>query len=315
LPIWFLNGSYVYEDVKELGGNLPPYFPATWAPFIPAVIWNFEMRWVPVVAFNIAILSLLRFIKWKEDRLSNGLLLLILTSFFFLVNFHVTHQSEFWTMSYEGLITAYYIFLCLAVISWNPYLIGIAVSLCLISRFSLSFWVPFFLLFLWWKESFQFVVKVAGIIASIVLLLFIIPFVVGHLDVFLKTLDQYERVATSIWKTYKIDLGLYKEVGFYKFFNSSQIPLLRHIQLITTIAAPAIFLVLAGRYPSFFRNKKMIGLCSLKFTLLFFYNFVDMPFHYLFMVPTIISYVIGLYYLSPVTAYAGQTSMAAGHSV
>ncbi len=296
----FLNGQYVYDDVKEIwGGNLPPYFPATWEPFIPSVIWNFDMRWTPVVAFIGAVIAMLMLAKRGADRITNALVLFLLVSLFFLFNYHACHETEFWTMSYEGLIGAYYIALCLAIIAWNPYLIGLAISLCLLSRFALAFWVPVFILFAWWKESFQFAAKITAVTAALVLGLFIIPFVIGHTDVFLKTLGQYQVISQSFWRWNNIDNGGYNQVGLYKFFNSSQILLIRKIQLVTTLLAPVVFIALAVKRFDFNRKKKIIvGLGSLKFTLLFFFNFIEMPFHYIFITPCIISYVIGFYYLS-----------------
>ncbi len=295
----FLNGQYVYDDVKEIwGGNLPPYFPATWSPFIPSVIWNFDMRWTSLIILLLVLFPVLLLIRLSASHISNLTLAFLLTGMFLLFNFHVQKASEIWTMTYEGLIAAYYLLLCLALISWNPYFIGVSVTLCLLSRFSLTFWIPPFLIFLWWSESFSFMLKAAGVIAVLVLTLFILPFVIGHFDAFANTLNQYRIVSEGFWRSNNIDLGEYNQVGLYKFFNSGQLPLLRTIQLITTILAPIAFLGFAGKYFPKYENKKIIGLCSLKFTLLFFFNFIEMPYHYIFITPTIISYTIGFYYLS-----------------
>jgi hypothetical protein len=175
--------------------------------------------------------------------------------------------------------------------------------------------VPFFLLFIWWRESFLFAVKVGGVILVLVAGLFVFPFLLGHVDVFLKTIDQYRVVAADFWSRNRIDNKEYNQVGLYKFFTSNQLPLLRNVQLVTTMLAPPLFLAVSARYfPSFENKKILIGLCSLKITLLFFFSFIEMPFHYLFITPTIISYAIGFYYLSLDGSRSGANTGAEGIS-
>ena len=249
----FIHGNYVYDDVKEIwGGNLPPYLPAVWMPFILPAILGFDMRWVPSAAFLMALVPKLKMVLWRKRLYANLTTIVLLVSLFLLINFHLCHSQGFWTMSYEGLIAFYYVLLCAAIISWNPYWMGITISLCLMSRFSLSFWVPVFLIFLWWQESFIYMAKAAVSIAIILFGVLIFPFVVGHVDVFLKTIDQYETVSKGFWRGLRIDEHLYNEVGLFKFFHSSQIALLRHLQLIFTLVAPMGFIVLVSKYfPSF----------------------------------------------------------------
>ena len=295
----FLHGSYVYDDVTEIwGGNLPPYFPATWAPYIPAVLFGFDMRWITVTAFLTAVFMMLFMLRRQTGFFDNFTTLVLLVSLFFLVNYNMYFGSEIWVLSYEALIAFYYVLLCLAIISWNPYLIGGAITFCVLSRFSLSFWVPAFLIFLWWNQSFQFALKTGGTIAVAVLCLFVLPFVVGHLDAFGKIIEQYQSGSAVFWDSNNIDGHGYREVGLFKFFTASQSHLLRPIQLVSTIVAPIFFMGAAVKFLPTFKNKNiLIGLCSLKFTLLFFYNFLNMPFHYLFITPTVISYPIAIYYL------------------
>jgi hypothetical protein len=295
----FLQGRYVYDDVKEIwGGNLPPYFPAVWVPFIPSLIFGYEMRWTEVTAFIAGVFLLLRSTSIKFNMAWWLNLAIALFSFFLLNNFLLYFGLGFWENTYEGLIAFYYILLCISIISWNPYFIGFAISLCLLSRFSLSFWVPVFIIYLWYSEGFSFAAKVSAVIAAVISFILIIPFVMGHTDIFLKTVTQYTLVSEQFWKACDLELNLYNEVGLFKFFTIKQIPLMRHLQIATTLLAPISFLAIAHKIPAPTKTQKiLIGLCSLKFTLLFFYNFIEAPYLYLFLIPAVISYAILFYWL------------------
>lgn len=190
----FLHGRYVYDNVTEIwGGNLPPYFPATWIPFIPSIIFGFDMRWVTVTLFLLSLFLTLRMAKFDNDIIHGFITILLLGGLFLLLNYNLYFGSEIWVTSYEGLIAFYYVLLCVAIISWNPYFIGVAITLCLLSRFSLSFWIPAFVIFLWRKESFAFSFKTSAATLMLFAGIFILPFVIGHLDAFSKTIEQYKK--------------------------------------------------------------------------------------------------------------------------
>jgi len=130
----------------------------------------------------------------------------------------------------------------------------------------------------------------------VILGLFIFPFVIGHLNAFTNTITQYRLGVNNVWAINQIDQHGYNEVGLFKFFRSTQIDILHKVQLITTFLGPVIFLGFAGFFAP--QKKIIIGLCSLKFSLVFFYNFIDMPFNYLFLPAILISYFIAFYALS-----------------
>lgn len=296
----FLTGRDVYENTPEIWGKrLPPYLPFVWLPYLTAVSGGFDLRWISVGAFLTSLLMVLlqcSFAMNKRNRLGIVLLMLAL---FLLTNFLVHHASEFFTMSYEGVIVFYFVMLCMAVISKNHYFIGLAISFCLLSRFSILFWVPTYLLFRWKYESSFSVFKSLLMITTLLLAALLKPILLGYADLFYHVRGLYEQGFEESWRWYNIEARGINCIGLYKFFTLAQLPVLQNLQLVTTFLSPIVFMAFVTRYVAVTaEHKTLIGLCALKFSLLFFYNFIPVPYYYLFIPPTVVSYIIGFYSLS-----------------
>ncbi len=82
----------------------------------------------------------------------------------------------FISVSEEGVVVAYYVFLVLSLLSGNIWLTGIAASLCLLSRYSLVGWVPAFGIYLLFSKRFKDLLIFAATGLIMLFVLFILPF-------------------------------------------------------------------------------------------------------------------------------------------
>ena len=142
----FISGSPIYTIIPEIhGGMTPIYLPAMWLPFSVAVIFDFDLRWI-TVAFILIGSILVYLSEFNQKRNIFSLLWIILLYLLFRLTF--VEEDRIITMTEEGVVVGYYLFLVFALQRKNAVLIGLALSLCLLSRYALVFWVPVFLIFL-----------------------------------------------------------------------------------------------------------------------------------------------------------------------
>src|SRR5258705_8885028 len=103
------------------------------------------------------------------------------TSIFFIISFLllVTWLYEepvhnYIRLTEEGVVVLYYMFLALAIISGKPVLTGIALGLCLLSRFSIIGWIPAISIYFLLQKKFRELLLIGGSCVLTVLILFII---------------------------------------------------------------------------------------------------------------------------------------------
>jgi len=179
-----------------------------------------------------------------------------------------------------------------AIILKNPWLLGISIAACLLSRYSFIGWIPFAVLYLTVRKEYKFLLRtsVATITVALVLML---PFGIGPLLYHLHLHDDYISQATRVWhdepETY------FETLGMAKFFGASHIKLLHFILESGTFLIPLSFLL--------FMRKKIftqsnILLAGFQLSLTFFYNFLDVTYLYLYYTPVFVSLLIASWALS-----------------
>ncbi|MBP7389060.1 MAG: hypothetical protein KA841_01575 [Chitinophagales bacterium] len=296
----FLTGDYVYKPVTMWWGGvgLPPYLPAVWLPFIPSNVLGFDMRWTTVACYIVAMIIVLSQFKFRLSLLSIICFTLLFLGLLYL-DYYLIHLGKgFWVFTYEGLIVLYYVLLLWALAKWKPFFIGFSIAICLLSRFSLVTWIPFFMLFLFVFEQPSFALKTAFAFLISVSLLFLLPFYIGHSEEFSHIIEQYRFGSINFWNLLKDNHQINMQ-GMHKMFGKSQYEFYKKLHLLFSVVAPFVFLFgLSLVFPNFRNRNRLIAMCSLKFTLVFFFCFIDMPFFYVFIPPTIISYMIAGWFIS-----------------
>jgi hypothetical protein len=247
-----LAGEKIYAPVQEIwNGKQPPYLPMMWLPYVPAEYFGFDVR----------------------------LLAAACTSLFLLLNYLLVREKITLGWTEEGVVIGYYLFLGFALARNNPILVGIGIACCLLSRFSLFFWAPMFMAYVFFFDS----KKNALIQFSVTT----IP-------------SDYHVGVDRAWKFNLIE-GVYYpySLGVSKFFDISHIKMLHNMSILISALVP----LLVGLLFTHFRSKltlnhALFGLCSLKISLVFFYNLIEVPYYYLFLTSTFFSYPLVFKYIS-----------------
>lgn len=299
-----LSGEKVYAPMTLLGYQLiPTYLPMQWMPFVISVITGSDPRLIHIVAW-LAISGYFLFGQKFNFSLVVENLIACLAPALILGAFY-KFQGDALFMSFELLIAAYYLLLVLGLLKKNFWLITLAILLCLLSRYSLALWLPVFLVILYFKTEKKLIIKGAVVVVSGILLLYVIPFLLYDPGIWVRGYDYYTTAAEGEWMDWRIYPeiepkgpvsvvnGIGMAVFFYKFIPGDllvRINTLRLIHIIAILLFVAVFIIL------FLRNKHLkklpfaiLALGSLKIYLVLFYAFIQIPYHYLYLVPLAIS--------------------------
>jgi hypothetical protein len=295
-----LAGESVYAPMPFTGYTLQPtYLTMMWLPFIPAEWMNIDYRWMPFIYFILSYLAWLFYaffrrlnpLEWLMKLSIGGMMILLICK----------HIPANFMHSVELLPVAFYLFLCLSLLHRNIWIASVGILLCLLSRYSFTFWLPVYLLILWGEYGFKYVFKLGMIVLAGILLLYFIPFVGKDIDIFLNGLKYYSENALGKWsaygwqpdgaKPYHLSRGFGLAVQFYSSQEGELIDrlnLLRNVQLtISIVLAICIYL---GYFTIKKRNYdlKLYLMISLKLYIVVFYSLLHVPYSYLFLLPCLL---------------------------
>ena len=296
----FIEGKTVYAPAPEIWDySIIPYMPFMWIPFLPAVLLGFDLRWITFVTQFLGLLLIFTPLFSLARKYPIIPLIIAGTGLFLLLNFTLMKRTDYWSMTEEGVVVAFYLLLSYTLLNKNYWLIGIAMMTCTLSRYSLILWVPGFLGYVFftrprsdlWKLFLSYCVSMSAF--------FIIPFFIKNPTYFIHIPATYTKWLDSFWIRNNIDQHLYYNVGFFKFFKFETYYMMPMLQVITSFSVPLIFLLIIDKLKRKFElNEKYIAYSSLKISLIFFFSFIQMPYLYIFVPATIISYTVLFDYIA-----------------
>jgi len=286
----FLRGEWkqIYDPVSEIwNGTKPIYLPAMWLPYAPAILLKIDMRWVTMATVLTSFSIILLLTRIKKNGYF-GIALIVVTAMLFWWIFSRNDIHGLISMSEEGVVILYFVMLTLAVISGNPVWMGITASLCLLSRYSMIGWLMPCLIFLSDRGN-----KRSGIVFSITgilcfLLLFLFPFGYKILEQMMALPANYVEFAKHVWEftpeVYWLNLGM------GKFYGPHKMAMLHTTLLFLSFVIPILFMVICLLQKKW--KLQNINLACLKLSMLVFYQFIDVPYGYLFYTCSFVSLTI-----------------------
>jgi hypothetical protein len=144
----------IYAPIEAIwGGMRPIYLPAMWLPFVPAVWLKVDIRWMSALLLSLSLLIILFGPIKKNNSQINLFWLLGLMPIILLYYYIFGLYSTLITLSEEPVVVFFYVLLAWGIFRNWPLLTGLAIALCLLSRYSLVFWVPMYLLYLYFYRS------------------------------------------------------------------------------------------------------------------------------------------------------------------
>ena len=316
----FRSGEVVYRYLTTLPYPLfPNHLPMQWLPYVPAQALGIDFRWLSlglllVVGFGAYQLVLLR---QPGSRLSFGLRALLPA----VVLWQVVHRDAgLFSHVLEQTIITYYFLLAASVLAGSAWAQGGALVLCLLSRYSVIFWVPLFLWILWREAGRRHALLVAAIVLVGIVGIYLVPFFAPNPTIFTHALAEYRIATLGEWGRVSEGAALPTHVGnglsampwFYTYLHLPLEAKITWVQRTHAVAAAGAAVLLAGFYWRYGRryDYRYLALVALKLYLVVFYFFIQIPYVYLISLSVLLSVFVLLVVLSPpapATAPAART--------
>ena len=303
----FLHGETVYLPVRFDSYDLQPTFlPFRWLPFTIAEVFQFDYRWIPFSGFIVGVLVWIfseNLIGKKSDFIETVLKVLIP---FWALGAFIVHEKLNFGLAVELLILGYHLILARFMFHKNPWVVGMAVVLCLLSRYSIVLWLVVPACWLLLEKRYAFLGKI--IFASIagIFLFYWLPFCRHDLGKhFIAASHYYVEACRGCWHTDSwqspgdIPSFLDKGQGFqYWSYAYGPADLEARYQLNMKLGLWTSAITILMSCIILYRHIKNqndpvviqgIMLGSLKVYMMFFIGFIMCPFSYLFIVPFFMS--------------------------
>ena len=303
------NWLKVYDPIPEIwGGTHPIYLPAMWLPFCLPLILHLDIRCLTLVCLMIPTCIII----WRSNAYHRHAFPVIISTFILIWWLFTDDKAGLVPYTEEGVVIMFYVLLVFAIKSHNTLLIGIAASLCVLSRYALVGWLPAMLLFFVlqkdWKKLIVFIAT--GLICFVLLVL--LPFGWGIFSHLLTLPSAYIDFSARVW--HDASHVFRESLGWAKFFGPQRIALLHYLLIGCSLSVPLIFMMAAYRLQK--KNNyylKSIPMATLKITLVVFYTLIDVPYLYLFYTSSFVSIIaIGRYMMSdPVNMLPAETGETA----
>lgn len=296
----FTTGEYPYTTMDFGTHSLfPTYLPFTWLPFCFAELLHIDYRWISLGCYwAVSVFFMVKALSGKT-RLGNIAAQIIIPVFPLLVWYAIVLDEEaLIAYTVESLIAAYYLLLALSFHQKKVGLLGVAISLCLLSRYSLLLWLPLGIVIYFFSGRKKGLVLVASIVVAFFILFYALPFLSEDPYLFIKGVNYYTQAALGEWNSAKSGgfWHLGNGLGFARMFYEltpnmdigQKVALYQkiHFGLLITTSALLSFIYIKRKDKTDVNNYLLF---SLKIYLAVFYAFVQVPYQYLFFVPVVVS--------------------------
>jgi hypothetical protein len=295
----FLTGQKIYAPTPEMWPDTVfQYLPTMWMPFLPAEFFSFDYRWATFFMQSLGLcVAFVPLVRAKEIPLLPALIGGV--GIFLFINFFLVKNSNYWILTEEGVVTGFYLLLACALLKNNYWLIGLCITGCTLSRYSLVFWIPTYFVYAFLslpRKSFVILCLSYGLSMS---LLFVFPFFIKDPAYFFHIPATYTRFIDSFWANGHLEEHQYFNVGFYKFFTSKTAHSMNIWAALTSFISPIILLMFLRRLKGKIAiNEKYIPFATFKLSLIFFFSYIAMPYQYVFVPATLISYAVLFIYIA-----------------
>ena len=296
----FLNGQFPASPITDFGFTQEAnYLPMHWMPYTIAELLHIDSRWVTYGAWSIAAVWLsIRSIKIPSPILRALAPLIIFASYYVLQSNNISILE----LTVEILISAYYIVLIISFNQKSGIFQGIIISFCLLSRYSLVFWMPLycFILFVSNNRKQLYIATITAVI--IVLGLYVIPFLSKDWGILYRSYKTYDAAAYFEWTHLNKDqqpLQLFHGTGiaYYFYTRFPNLDIMGKIKLLqrTDLICSVLVTILMGIWFWFKKDKinyKIFLIASFKIYLTVFLFLIQVPYGYLMCVANFVTIAI-----------------------
>lgn len=307
----FLSGEFpyrwIYADDWGFHHHLfPTYLPLTWMPFIIPDLIGLDYRWFAFAVLGVSFALFCYYFIRRSPPFKQRALLAALPFLFLIPLILFDHEGMF-RYSVETQIVGFYLLVGMALLSKSILWRALALLLCVLSRYSLVLWIPLFLLVLLFREPKRNALIIGGLLGLGILVIYVLPFLSQDWTIYKQGYDYHTNAAFASWELMpwqqpnERPFALYKGLGFgwwfYENLDGALADKVNAYRYFHAAASGGTVLLMSFLFWRL-RNRidyRIFLLGSFKIYLVIFYNFIQIPFGYLFMVPIILSLpIIGL---------------------
>jgi hypothetical protein len=192
----FIKGEFPYKPIRFSSYDLEPvYIPFHWLPSGLAGPLHVDLRFIGYGFFAIAVGVYGWWMSSEQGSLIKRIICLLLPSFFLWAI--IIWGPDDISVSYEIVIAAYYFILAIGLFTQRLWVITIGIILCLLSRYTLIFWLPFFALLLLYEKGLKKSLIVWGVVVLCFISIYIIPFYIKDPGMLNRGLSYYMGVAVA----------------------------------------------------------------------------------------------------------------------
>ncbi|MEM6261552.1 MAG: hypothetical protein AAGI38_03515 [Bacteroidota bacterium] len=296
----FVNGEYPYVPLESFSWKpFPVYMPFHWLPVGITELFHLDSRW----SGYILLLLVSGLAGYWIGKIKTGGLWKVLALALPHVGlwYFIIAKGMSMPVGFELPIMAYYLLLGLGLITGRNWIIILGLVCCILSRYTLFFWLPFFAILFWLnrekKESF----RMWGIVFAAGVILYVLPFMTQDPMVLFKGIAYHNKAVTAEWagygdppESYTHRGGIYFAGHFKEMLNGKeaayQAKFVRFIQLsMMGILLLVGFLLTRVKQTWHWRH---LSLAMLNLMVVTFYLFSPLTYHYYYLVVTILSAVL-----------------------
>lgn len=296
----FSRGEFPYTPIPmENNTPYPVYMPLHWLPIGLGYALGVGARWL---GYGLLVLATGIYGAWVgRQAVSAGarIAALFLPSLG-LWGFILWGNLEL-PVSLETVIAAYYLVLAVGLAGRNMGLITLGLILCLLSRYTLIFWLPLFAYVLWQEKPLRTSLQTWGSVALSIVLIYIVPFLLKDPSIFSKGITYHNGCAAAEWTGYgenpvswTMERGIYFAIYMKTWFTGD----MEHRVFLARAIQAAVMLGLLGfGIWAFHRWRARMDGFALSLVMLYaviacFYFFSPMTFQYYFLVLFVLSAVV-----------------------
>lgn len=291
----FLSGAWghVYDPIHEIwGGTHPIYLPAMWLPFVVPQWLHIDIRWLTVLLFFLVFCLFI----WKINPARKNALPIMAGAFLLFWWLFADSRSGLIPYTEEAVVIFFYVLLVMALHRQNAWLIGFAVSLCVLSRYALIGWIPALLWYFIYRKDWKSLVRIvaAGMISFVGLVL--LPFGWEIIKSLIALPVAYIDFTRRVW--HDSPHHFLQNLGWAKFFGAQRIVQMHYLLVTLSFTVPLVCMIIGLELNKRFSIPvQNLPFVILKITLVIFYSFIDVPYLYLFYTSSFVSLMGVVYFV------------------
>lgn len=284
----WLDGGAVYAIIPEIWDGMHPiYLPMMWMPYTLPVAAGLDIR-----VINLVFVALAVFLALGAKPKKSWLAYLILLPVVLVLAYILVDYSTFITISEEPVVVGFYAMLGYFLVKNKPLGIAVALTCCLLSRYTLIFWAVTHVAYIFIKGERKTAITIGGFALVLGLLIMFASQGWQQLELFYSLRGSYQETLANPAEEWGVTNTINGNIGLARFVEYKHLTVLYRLLFRGALLLPALLYLW---YHFKLKSSVRLGLfalCSLKLCLVFFFNVNPLPYSYLFYTSTFLSLIL-----------------------